>query len=139
MSRQNGAKLILQWTQEWLLNEKWKGKIAGAFPSGDFNTSAQDPDNAYGIFTGQHAFSDSQALLPGGKLNQYRYNYSWTDFTGNPKDYLFIDYVLLGLNPSANQIPWSVRSYAILANQFDDSMYNSDHRPVVIDVELLDA
>jgi hypothetical protein len=31
---------------------------------------------------------------------------------------------------------WEVQGYSVRANKFDDGVYNSDHRAVVVDVVL---
>ncbi|KAI9929361.1 hypothetical protein ASPWEDRAFT_41412 [Aspergillus wentii DTO 134E9] len=130
-SRFKGAHLILKWVDEWL--KESKGEIAGLFLAGDFNTESQDQSDAYGVLTAPNALSDSKAHVD--ESHQYGNKNSWTDFNDDPNEDALYDYILVG--PVTDEwTPWNVETYAILPNKFDDGVFSSDHRPVVVDVGL---
>ena len=131
-SRFEGARKILQWARKWLDAPVWQGSIEGLFLCGDFNTDSRDGQDAYGVLTGPDSLlTDSMALLKDGE-EWHSNQFSYTGFNHNPKDDSLIDYILLGPGKGA----WDVRAYDILPNRFDNGVYSSDHRAVVVDAEL---
>ena len=91
--------------------------------AGDLNS---EPDGeAYQILNGKDSFlQDSRALAQG------RYGNKQT-CTGFQEDELsIIDYVFVGKQG------WEVKGFGVLSNRFDDEVYSSDHRAVVVDAVL---
>lgn len=141
-SRLESAKMALQWVEKWLSSPgpdagalAGMGTIEGVFLCGDFNTDAQDQGDAYSTLTAEVAvFSDAKRLASDDSGHTACGDgYSFTGFNDNPKDDALLDYVLLG--PKKNN-PWDVWNYDILPNKTEEGVYISDHRAVVVDVQL---
>lgn len=137
-ARWNAANYILQWVPQWLSSYD---DIRGLFLSGDFNTNARGLDDAYGVLLGSNCFDDSREVI--GEGNRYGHDKTWSDYTGNPRDYMLLDYILFGPRKEEggsgtgnDDIPWRIRIYGVLENRFDDGVFSSDHRAVVVDAEL---
>ena len=74
---------------------------------------------------------DLRAEVP--KEDRYGHELTFSGFQGKPDhriDFLFLE------KSTDKKDPWTVKSYAVLENRFEDNVYNSDHRAVVGDVEL---
>ncbi|KAF7595107.1 hypothetical protein BBP40_007311 [Aspergillus hancockii] len=127
VSRFESAKLILNWMEE---NEKG---VDGCFICGDFNTNSEGRDDAYGVLT-RGAMLHTRDMVDGER--RYGNVNSWTGFNDTPIDDALLDYVLVG-PLKGEHVPWKVRAYGILTNRFDDGIFNSDHRAVAADVELV--
>ncbi|KAK2753257.1 hypothetical protein FQN54_007948 [Arachnomyces sp. PD_36] len=129
-SRLEAAKIILEQIKGYTEPDN---SFSAVFLAGDFNS--KEDDGAYQTLTA----SDSN-LLDSQKLVSSEYHYgNENTFTGfgyesvPPKR---IDYVLLG--PSGSEYPtWNVQGYSVQASRFDDMVYNSDHRAVIVDTQLL--
>lgn len=130
-SRLEAAKIILEQIKEY--STEYEDWFSVVFLAGDFNS--KEDDGAYQTLT-----SSDSTLLDSQKLVSSEYHYgNENTFTGfgfesvPPKR---IDYVLLG--PSGNEYPtWNVEGYSVQASRFDDKVYNSDHRAVVVDTEVI--
>ncbi len=97
-----------------------------SFLAGDLNS---DPsDGAYQVLN-----SDSSALQDARELAKWKYgnHYTFTDF--DDKDLSVIDFVFVG---PRGKTDWDIKGYSVLNHKFDDGIYNSDHRAVVIDTIL---
>lgn len=141
-SRFESAKMVLQWVEKWLSSPSpdagalaGMGAIEGVFLCGDFNTDAHDEGDAYSALTAEVAvFSDAKSLASGNNgQTTCGDGYSFTGFNDNPKDDALLDYVLLG--PKKNT-PWDVQNYDILPNKAEEGVCMSDHRAIVVDVQL---
>lgn len=130
-SRIEAAKIILDQIEGY--SNESGNTFSVVFLSGDFNS--KEDDGAYQTLTGSYStLLDSQKLI----YPEYHYGNENT-FTGfgyesvPPKR---IDYVLLG--PSDSEHPtWNIQGYSVQASRFDDMVYNSDHRAVVADTQLV--
>lgn len=142
-SRSESAKLILKWVEQWLSKSTGPDSgvcarmdvIEGVFLCGDFNTDAHGQGDAYSTLTAEVAvFADAKGLSSddSGKTTCGDW-YSFTGFNDNPRDDSLLDYVLLG---PKNNTPWDVWSYDILPNKEENGVYMSDHRAIVVDVQL---
>ncbi|TLD18327.1 putative endonuclease exonuclease phosphatase protein [Venturia nashicola] len=117
-SRLEGAKLIVK-TMKSL-------QPTPIFLAGDFNSEPNE--EAYGVFSSPDSpVSDLRDSIP-SKL-RYGEENTFTGF-GN-QTAIRIDYLFL-----AKGSDWTPQGYAVLANKFEDGVYNSDHRAVVGDVLL---
>lgn len=142
-SRVEAAKIILNRVSHFMTKLD-RSTAPPIFLAGDFNS---EPDQeAYEAVTSNGSpMCDLQVMVP----EDQRYGDQST-FTGfghersPPKriDFLFLNHQ----NPlafpqngaSANEAQrWSIEGYGVLANQFEDEVYCSDHRAVVGDLFLL--
>jgi len=126
-SRLESAKIILAQV------DKLKDDVNGVFLAGDFNSP---PDTeAYKHMTGHGSpMYDLRSSVP--EEQRYGHTLTFSGFQGKPLnriDFLFLNH---GCQTSSGKTGWTVNQYAVLENRFEDSVYNSDHRAVVGDVEL---
>lgn len=122
ISRRESAKMIESIVADVTSVEGREEKVP-VFLAGDLNS---EPDGeAYQILNGKDSLlRDSRGLA------QWRYGNEKT-CTGFQEDELsVIDYVFVGKGR------WGVKGFSVLSNRFDDGVYSSDHRAVVVDVVL---
>ncbi|KAJ4375060.1 hypothetical protein N0V83_002140 [Neocucurbitaria cava] len=96
------------------------------FLAGDLNSEVSG--DAYQIL------SERDSPLQDAKdVARWRYGneYTFTGFDESGKE--VIDFVFVGPKSEGD---WAVEGYSVLANRFDDGVYDSDHRAVVIDAVL---
>ena len=130
VSRRESAKIILRTIDSASNTPNNTSKIAtGAagrlpfFLAGDLNSELTG--EAYQILNGE----DSN-LRDVTELAKWKYGDEFT-FTGfNGEDKTLIDFVFVGPRSGGD---WSVEGYTVLPSRFDDGVYNSDHRAVVMD------
>jgi len=135
-SRFHAAHIILNKIYEYL-NGVDKEHISGVFLAGDLNSS--EDQEAYLVLT-----SPSSPLYDAQKADSLESHYgnelTYTGFGYENEPQTRIDYVMLGPNEQSeaevDHIPWKVHGYAVLANKFDDGVFSSDHRGVVVDTLL---
>ncbi|KAL3473989.1 Endonuclease/exonuclease/phosphatase [Aspergillus californicus] len=133
-SRFEAAHIILRKIDEYQKGRFGK-MISGVFLGGDLNS--EDTQEAYTVLTAPWS-----PLVDSAKLVHMRDHYgnytTWTGFGYEGQDPTRIDYVLLGpaVSDESHDLPWKVEGYAVLASRFDDGVYNSDHRAVVVDAML---
>ena len=121
-SRSKAAEIILKQIDEKSQQGQWP-----VFLAGDFN-SKQD-DDAYLTLTSENSpMKDTHKLLSAEQ--RYGHHSTFTGF-GNEVptkiDFLFVN---------QKTYPWLAQNHAVLANIFDDKVYNSDHRAVVADLMM---
>lgn len=119
-SRAESAKLILGFIHDHFLPE------TPVFLGGDFNSPQEE--EAYKIMTSPDSVMvDSGIVLP--KIKRHGHEMTFSAF-GRPgqEEPSLIDFVFVNKRYRA-----SVSSYGVLENKFDDGVYNSDHRAVVVD------
>lgn len=122
-SRAESAKLILKLVQQ-------RFSDLPVFLGGDFNSPPTD--GAYKIMTSPiSVMLDAGVVLP--KAKRYGHEMTFTSF-GQPgqEPPSKIDFVFL--KKACNV---TVKSYGVLENKFDDEIYSSDHRAVIVDIEIL--
>jgi endonuclease/exonuclease/phosphatase family metal-dependent hydrolase len=142
-SRFHAAHIILDKIREYLTGAHGNA-IAGLFLSGDFNS--EETQEAYEVLTATNSsLIDSQKAIDVAEHYGNEITYTGFGFEGEPP--LRIDYVLLGpvhkhtaldstAQPQTWNLPWMPQGYAVLPNRFDDGVFISDHRAVVVDVVL---
>ncbi|PIG79498.1 endonuclease/exonuclease/phosphatase family protein [Aspergillus arachidicola] len=133
VARFESAKLILEWMEEVLKKKKGSDSLDGVVLCGDFNTNSRENNDAFGVLTAG-AMVHTRDCVDGER--RYGNVNSWTGFNDTPIDDALLDYVLVGPLKSGH-VPWNIRTYGILTNRFDDGIFNSDHRAVAADVELV--
>lgn len=117
-ARLEGAKLIVR-TMRFL------GPTT-IFLAGDFNS--EPTEEAYGVLNSTESpVHDLRDSIP-SKL-RYGEENTFTGFGCDKEPAKRIDFLFL-----AKCSDWTPQGYAVLANKFEDGIYNSDHRAVVGDV-----
>ncbi|RDW79182.1 endonuclease/exonuclease/phosphatase family protein [Aspergillus mulundensis] len=135
-SRYEAAHIILRKIEEYR-NGRFGNIISGVFLGGDLNSEATQ--EAYTVLTASTSpLVDSASLVD--TTDYYGNQTTWTGFGYEGQPPTRIDYVLLGpavpdQSPDRG-LPWGIEGYAVLPNRFDDGVFNSDHRAVVVDAKL---
>jgi hypothetical protein len=145
ISRLESAKLIIQVARDL------QARYAPAFTflSGDLNSHPED--DAYKTLNAEGSgFIDTRRLLPSdkqhpnedGKIYAFGNELTFTGFPADPaaKARERIDFIHLGVDgelaaeESLDKLRDAVQGYAVLPNRFDDRVWLSDHRGVVVDL-----
>ncbi|KAJ4320563.1 hypothetical protein N0V94_003321 [Neodidymelliopsis sp. IMI 364377] len=93
------------------------------FLAGDLNSEMDG--EAYQILNGEGSLlQDARGLAKG----RYGHEQTFTGFGEN--EVSIIDFVFMGKKD------WDVDGFSVLSNLFDDGVFSSDHRAVVVDAEL---
>lgn len=129
VSRQKAAGMLRLIADDWSQD----GKRAVVL-TGDLNSEADG--DAYKILTTtgrQRGFTMNDVR----ELSHYRYGdrNTFTGFEGKVSDLTRLDYVFTGQENGAAGL-WKFDGYGVLPNRFEDGLYLSDHRAVVVDVTL---
>lgn len=128
VSRENSARIITEEIRRCLDISAAQGHPPALFLAGDLNST---PEQEAYLYLTQPSSQVYDAKDDVDFEEQYGNRLStFTDFVDGHPDEL-LDHVFLD-NGSA----WTAKTYAILANRFDDGIIYSDHRPVVVDAEL---
>lgn len=137
-SRFEAAHIILRKIEEYRTG-RLGNIISAVFLAGDLNS--EESQEAHSVLTAKESpLLDSAALV--NKADSYGNHITWTGFGYEPEEPSRIDYVFLGPAQGVDSegrrrgLPWGIEGYAVLANRFDDGVFNSDHRAVVVDVSL---
>ncbi|KAL0470389.1 Endonuclease/exonuclease/phosphatase [Neurospora intermedia] len=128
VARNESAKLIIKIADEWMVQGSNSTKPAPVFLGGDLNL--EPTEDGYKTLTTPGAFQDIKDLVP--KTHWYGNAKTSTSFTTSTLDDIRIDYLFVR-NPLGIQFS----TYGVLTNKFEDGVYISDHRPVVVDAEML--
>ncbi|KAL6707548.1 hypothetical protein ACN47E_003897 [Coniothyrium glycines] len=133
VARRESAKIILK-TIDYVTDPANNTAATGVkttealpfFLAGDLNS--EPGGEAHQLLNDKNSTSRDAEELAAWKYGNQN---SWTDF--DEQDLTLLDFVFVG--PRSRQ-DWSVQGYSVLANRFDDGVYNSDHRAVVVDTVL---
>lgn len=128
-SRLEAAHIIRAKIREYQQGE-FSSLISGVFLAGDLNS--QEDEEAYSDLTGSGDLRDTYKLVDA--VRRYGNHHTFTGFGYEEEPPSRIDYVLLG---SEGHQTWRVDGYSVLANRFDDGVFNSDHCAVVTDLTLV--
>lgn len=123
ISRRESAKIVLKLIEA--SNSSSVEKVP-FFLAGDLNSEMSG--EAYQILN-----SKNSPLRDADESAKWKYGNQVT-YTGFGEAKQLIDFVFLG---PRNGSDWEVEGYSVLANKFDDGVYNSDHRAVAIDAQLV--
>ncbi|RPA95003.1 hypothetical protein L873DRAFT_1699609 [Choiromyces venosus 120613-1] len=131
-ARRESARMIVKEVAQQRVG--WAAVLAG-----DMNSP--DNDEAYKILTAHGSrLRDARDDVPPRK--RYGHENTFSGFGNEDEVPQRIDFVFAaasegGEEDEARGKPlWAVNSYAVLENKFDDEIYSSDHRPVVVDLIL---
>lgn len=132
VARHEAARLILAKIDHYTKESSYSTQIDGFFLAGDFNS--EDCEGAYKLLT-----ADESPLVDGRNTVEPTLRYgneiTYTGFGYEDEPEKRIDYILTG--PKDEGIgPWRTQGYAVLPNLFEDGVFISDHRAVVIDLRL---
>lgn len=128
-ARAEGAKIISAKVQEYQQG-KFGSQISGTFLAGDFN--CQEHEDAYLELMGPAQWRDVFKLVDPSR--RYGDHDTYTSFKTENEPPCRIDFILLAPKDHQN---WRVDGYSVLASQFDDQVWISDHRAVVADLTLV--
>ena len=123
VSRRESAKIIQRVVANVTSDASSTNAALPFFLAGDLNS--ETTGEAYKILN--NATSVLQDTREQAKW-VYGNKYTYTDF--DDQDLTLIDFVFVGPRGKAD---WKVEGYSVLPNKFDDGVYNSDHRAVVVD------
>ncbi|KAL5120958.1 hypothetical protein ACEQ8H_001146 [Pleosporales sp. CAS-2024a] len=122
VSRRESAKII----QKLIATEtKANGTSVPFFLGGDLNSETWG--DAYQILNGQDS-----SLRDAKEVAEWKYGDGYT-FTGFDEERELLDHIFVGPRGGSQ---WEVQGYSVLPNRFDDGVYSSDHRAVVVDTVL---
>lgn len=133
-ARAEAAHLVLRKIHEYQQQQESPGpgpgsfgrELTGVFLTGDLNS--EQHQEAYQTLTSTDSPLLDSATKASG-LAQYGDWITWTGFGHEPEPPSRLDYVFL-----SRESPWRVQGHAVLPNRFEDGLYLSDHRAVVVDV-----
>lgn len=124
VSRRESAKIVLKLVDSERANPT-AGEPLPVFLAGDLNSETSD--EAYQLLN-----ASTSPLQDTKELAKWKYGNTWT-FTGfREKSFSLIDFVFV--DRGGNN--WATEGYSVLPNKFDDAVYSSDHRAVVVDAVL---
>jgi endonuclease/exonuclease/phosphatase family metal-dependent hydrolase len=123
-SRLEAARIILKKIQEFKISDL----VSGIFLTGDLNS--EENQEAYQELTS--SLLDAYKQVPSS--HRFGDSITWTGFGYEDEPRSRIDYVLVSQESSRQKL--KVAGYAVLPNQFDNSVLSSDHRAVVADLIL---
>jgi endonuclease/exonuclease/phosphatase family metal-dependent hydrolase len=94
--------------------------------AGDLNSPPED--EAYQILN-----EEGSLLRDSRGLAQWRYGdkHTFTGFEELKEELTLLDFVFVGKNG------WDIKGSSVLSNRFEDGVYSSDHRAVVVDAVLV--
>jgi endonuclease/exonuclease/phosphatase family metal-dependent hydrolase len=122
-ARANSANLITELTNTWSLH---LGDTIPVFLGGDLNSAPSG--SAYKHLASK--MNDVKHLVPLAKRFGHS-SYTYTGFTVNPEDDMDLDHIFVN-DPTGIEF----KSFAVLNSLFEDGVFISDHRPVVVDLRL---
>jgi endonuclease/exonuclease/phosphatase family metal-dependent hydrolase len=126
ISRRESAKLILEVIGNFTSTGCLSSQRLPVFLAGDFNS--EPSDEAYQLLNA----SDS-IIQDSEQLAIWRYGNNST-YTGFGEESSRIDFIFVG---PRGRDDWETKGHSVLPNRFDDEVYSSDHRAVVVDAVLV--
>ncbi|OHF00978.1 endonuclease/Exonuclease/phosphatase [Colletotrichum orchidophilum] len=126
IAREQSAELLVSLAKEW---ESSSDEVVPVFLGGDLNI---EPDNAaYQTLIAEGNLHDIRDVVSESRRTGYSKTY--TAFTDDVSDDTLLDHLFVR-DPTA--VGMAFLTYAVLPNQFDDGVYISDHRPVIVDIMM---
>ncbi|KAK3344888.1 Endonuclease/exonuclease/phosphatase [Neurospora tetraspora] len=127
VARNESAKLIIKIADEWKDQGSNSTKPAPVFLGGDLNI--EPTKEGYKSLTAPGGFKEIKDLVP--KTHWYGNTKTSTSFTTSTSDDIRIDYLFV-----RDPLDFQFLTYGVSTNKFEDGVYISDHRPVVVDAKL---
>ena len=131
IARRESAKMIVK-EVGGILGE---GQGRGVVLAGDMNSP--EGDDAHKILTAPGSLlRDARADVPPEK--RYGHQNTFSGFGNRDEVPQRIDFVFAAEvgEGGGKEASWAITNYSVLENKFDDEIYSSDHRPVVVDLFL---
>ena len=131
IARRESARMIVEEVKKILGEGQGQGR--GVVLAGDMNSP--EGDDAYKIFTAPGSLlRDARADVPPEK--RYGHQNTFSGFGNKNVVPQRIDFVFAAEEEGGRKASWTITNYSVLENKFDDEIYSSDHRPVVVDLFL---
>ncbi|KAF4456740.1 hypothetical protein F53441_1176 [Fusarium austroafricanum] len=122
-ARENSAKQLTDLANTWSIHG---GASIPVFIGGDLNSS---PDGAAYKHLAE-TMNDVKSLVPLEKRYGHS-SFTYTGFTVSPRDDMDLDHIFVH-DPTGIEF----KAFAVLNSLYEDGVFISDHRPVVVDVRL---
>ncbi|KAF5559565.1 hypothetical protein FPHYL_7014 [Fusarium phyllophilum] len=122
-ARANSAKLITDIAETWSIHD---GETMPVFIGGDLNSSPSGAAYKHLAKT----MNDVKSLVPQSKRYGHS-SYTYTGFTTVPWDDMYLDHIFVH-DPTGIEF----KAFAVVNSRYEDGVFISDHRPVVVDVRL---
>ncbi|KAK7426291.1 hypothetical protein QQZ08_007191 [Neonectria magnoliae] len=122
VARENSAKLLAKLADDW---STYKKKTIPVFLGGDLNVTPDNP--AYVTLASE--MHDTKDVV--SAKHHFGNSKTYTAFTVDASDDTEIDHIFVN-DPEG--LKWD--SFAVLNTRFDDGIFISDHRPVVVDFKM---
>ncbi|KAF9766182.1 hypothetical protein IL306_001428 [Fusarium sp. DS 682] len=122
-ARANSAKQLTDLAEAWSIID---GEPIPVFIGGDLNSSPSGAAYKHLAKT----MNDVKNLVPQGKRYGHS-SFTYTGFTVSPRDDMDLDHIFVH-NPTGIEF----KAFAVLNSLYEDGVFISDHRPVVVDVRL---
>ncbi|KAK5944633.1 hypothetical protein PMZ80_003916 [Knufia obscura] len=137
LARRNGAMLILEYTRRW--QEKFKADHI--LLAGDLNSIRDEEHGAWKVLNARDSgFVDVERLLGPADVRRFGDKITFTGFDGSGDDDPpgTLDFIHYGIaeNETVAEASRKLQSYSVVPNLFDDGVRCSDHRAVVVDLQL---
>ncbi|EFQ34576.1 endonuclease/Exonuclease/phosphatase [Colletotrichum graminicola] len=128
-ARERSAELLVRLAKGWESGSGPEDTAVPVFLGGDLNV---EPDNAaYKTLVAEGNLRDASDVVP--EAHRTGHSKTYTAFTDVDWDDMLIDHLFVR-DPAARGIKFL--SHAVLPNRFDDRLFISDHRPVVLDAQV---
>ena len=131
IARRESARLIIEEARSWTSSQRWPSSLP-VLLAGDMNST--EDEEAYKILSDKDSpLRDVRAMCEPDAV--YGYSNTWTGFdnSGGGEGLKRIDFLFCGHREAEW---WTAKGHAVLANEFDDKVFLSDHRAVVGDLVL---
>ncbi|KAH7243169.1 Endonuclease/exonuclease/phosphatase [Fusarium solani] len=121
-SQEHAAAMIVDLADRW---SSHKRESLPVFIAGDLNATPESP--AYSLLATQ--LYDLKYEVPSNK--RFGHQKTYTGFTIDGSDDMELDHMFV-----RDPMDISFKSFAVLNTRYDDGIFISDHRPVVVDMEI---
>ncbi|RSL96414.1 hypothetical protein CDV31_013482 [Fusarium ambrosium] len=121
-SQEHSAAMIVNLADRW---SSHKRESLPVFVAGDLNATPENP--AYQLLASQ--LYDLKYEVPSNK--RFGHQTTYTGFTLDESDDMALDHMFV-----RDPMDITFKSFAVLNTRYDDGIFISDHRPVVVDMEI---
>ncbi|RSL59252.1 hypothetical protein CEP54_007384 [Fusarium duplospermum] len=121
-SQEHSAVMIIDLADRW---SSHKRESLPVFVAGDLNATPESP--AYHLMATQ--LYDLKYEVPSNK--RFGHQTTYTGFTLDESDDMELDHMFV-----RDPMDISYKSFAVLNTRYDDGIFISDHRPIVVDMEI---
>ncbi|CRK17612.1 hypothetical protein BN1723_015401, partial [Verticillium longisporum] len=130
-ARVESAKLLVRFAEEAaaVVVDGAEGEETPVFLGGDLNITPENP--AYLEMVAEGNFNDAKDVVDPIRIHGHLNTY--TGFSDNRRGWSRIDHVFVW-RPEARDM--ELLNYGVVENKFDDDLWISDHRPVIVDVSF---